>query len=164
MPGVLTAIMDNILQTQDLLISLSRITQTYFQFLQRVTIKTNNHPMLWLPSTAKNGLSIGASTTSSIGEVANFSANGYSKDGRVKPDLVAPGVLICSGRAQEAAIAIGGNCGSGTHANGNGMYMTLSGTSQATAVAGGSISLIREYLREEVGISSPTSLFSKRLQ
>ena len=54
------------------------------------------------PSTAKNGLSIGASTTSSIGEVANFSANGYSKDGRVKPDLVAPGVLICSGRAQEA--------------------------------------------------------------
>jgi len=113
------------------------------------------------PSTAKNGLSIGASTTSSIGEVANFSANGYSKDGRVKPDLVAPGVLICSGRAQEAAIAIGGNCGSGTHANGNDMYMTLSGTSQATAVAGGSISLIREYLREEVGISSPTSSLLK---
>ncbi len=41
------------------------------------------------------------------------------------------------------------------------MYMTLSGTSQATAVAGGSISLIREFIREEVGISSPTASLLK---
>ena len=113
------------------------------------------------PSTAKNVLSIGASTTNPSGSVANFSANGFALDGRVKPDLVAPGVMICSGRAQEAAIATGGACGSGTHANGNSMYMTLSGTSQATAVAGGSISLIREFIREEVGISSPTASLLK---
>ena len=113
------------------------------------------------PSTAKNVLSIGASTTNPTGSVANFSANGFALDGRVKPDLVAPGVMICSGRAQEAAIATGGSCGSGTHANGNDMYMTLTGTSQATAVAGGSISLIREFIREEVGISSPTSSLLK---
>jgi len=113
------------------------------------------------PSTAKNALSIGASTTNPSGSVANFSANGLSVDGRIKPDLVAPGVMICSGRAQEAAIALGGSCGSGTHANGNGMYMTLSGTSQATAVAGGSISLIREFIREEVGISSPSASLLK---
>lgn len=109
------------------------------------------------PSTAKNVLSIGATTTISNGNVANFSSLGPALDGRVKPDLVAPGVGICSGRAEEAAIPTGESCGSGTHSNGNDLYMSLSGTSQATAVAGGSISLIREFIREEIGISKPSA-------
>ncbi|RJU89126.1 MAG: hypothetical protein DWC02_00470 [Candidatus Poseidoniales archaeon] len=113
------------------------------------------------PSTAKNVLSIGASTTDPSGSVANFSARGYSLDGRVKPDLVAPGVSICSGRAEEASIPSGSSCGVGSHSNGNDMYMSLSGSSQATAVAGGSVSLIREFIREQVGISSPTSSLLK---
>jgi len=41
------------------------------------------------------------------------------------------------------------------------MYMSLSGSSQATAVAGGSVSLIREFIREDVGISSPSSALLK---
>lgn len=120
-----------------------------------------NASKVMAPSTAKNVLSIGASTTSPSGSVANFSANGPSLDGRVKPDLVAPGVSICSGRAEEAAIPVGLSCGSGTHLNGNGMYMSLTGSSQATAVAGGSVSLIREFIREEVGISTPTASLIK---
>ena len=112
-----------------------------------------NASKVMAPSTAKNVLSIGASTTNPIGSVANFSANGPSLDGRVKPDLVAPGVSICSGRAEEAAIPVGLSCGSATHSNGNDMYMSLTGSSQATAVAGGSVSLIREFIREEVGLS-----------
>ena len=39
--------------------------------------------------------------------------------------------------------------------------MTLSGTSQATAVAGGIASLTREFLREQVGISSPSASLIK---
>jgi len=113
------------------------------------------------PSTAKNVLSIGASTTSPAGSVANFSSQGPSLDGRVKPDLVAPGVLLCSGRAEAASIPIGLSCGSGTHSNGEDLYMSLSGSSQATAVAGGSISLIREFIREEVGIGTPTASLLK---
>ena len=113
------------------------------------------------PSTAKNVISVGASTTNPDGVVANFSAQGPSIDGRVKPDLVAPGVNICSGRAEESAIPLGFSCASGTHSNGNNMYMSLSGASQATAVAGGSISLIREFIREEVGISTPTASLLK---
>ena len=120
-----------------------------------------NASKVMAPSTAKNVLSIGASTTSPSGSVANFSANGPSLDGRVKPDLVAPGVSICSGRAQEAAIPVGFSCGTGTHSNGNNLYMSLSGSSQATAVAGGSVSLIREFMREEVGISTPTASLLK---
>ena len=120
-----------------------------------------NASKVMAPSTAKNVLSIGASTTSPSGSVANFSANGPSLDGRVKPDLVAPGVSICSGRAEEAAIPVGLSCGSGTHSNGNDMYMSLSGSSQATAVAGGSVSLIREFIREEIGISTPAASLIK---
>jgi uncharacterized membrane protein len=113
------------------------------------------------PSTAKNVLSIGASTTSPAGSVANFSSQGPSLDGRVKPDLVAPGVSLCSGRAEDASIPIGSSCGAGTHSNGVDLYMSLSGSSQATAVAGGSISLIREFIREEVGIATPTASLLK---
>ena len=122
---------------------------------------TQNSSKVMAPSTAKNVLSIGASTTNPSGNVANFSSQGPSLDGRVKPDLVAPGVSICSGRAEEAAIPVGSSCGSGAHGNGNDMYMSLSGSSQATAVAGGSVSLIREFIREDVGISSPSSALLK---
>ena len=120
-----------------------------------------NASKVMAPSTGKNVLSVGASTTNPSGSVANFSSLGPSLDSRVKPDLVAPGVSICSGRAQEAAIPVGWTCATGTHANGNNMYMSLSGSSQATAVAGGSVSLIREFIREDVGISSPSSALLK---
>ena len=120
-----------------------------------------NASKVMAPSTGKNVLSIGASNTSPSGSVANFSSLGPTLDNRVKPDLVAPGVSICSGRAQEAAIPVGWSCATGAHANGNDMYMSLSGSSQGTAVAGGSVSLIREFIREDVGISSPSSALLK---
>jgi len=120
-----------------------------------------NASKVMAPSTGKNVLSIGASTTNPSGSVANFSSLGPTLDSRVKPDLVAPGVSICSGRAQEAAIPVGWNCATGAHANGNDMYMSLSGSSQGTAVAGGSVSLIREFIREDVGLSSPSSALLK---
>ena len=122
---------------------------------------SQNSSQVMSPSTAKNVLSVGASTTNPTGNVANFSSLGPSLDGRVKPDVVAPGVAICSGRAEEAAIPVGTSCGSGSHANGNDMYMSLSGSSQGTAVAGGSVSLIREFIREDVGISTPTAALLK---
>ena len=112
------------------------------------------------PSTAKNVISVGASDPVTQ-SVANFSSNGYTKDGRIKPDLVAPGVGICSGRAEEANNINGQSCGLGSHSNGNDLYMSLSGSSQATAVAGGATALVREYIREEVGISSPSASLVK---
>ena len=93
--------------------------------------------------------------------MANFSSNGYTLDGRIKPDLVAPGVGICSGRAEEANNVNGLTCGQGTHQNGAGLYMSLSGSSQATAIAGGATALVREYIREQGGISSPSASLVK---
>ena len=50
------------------------------------------------------------------GQVSDESSSGPTSDGRIKPDLVAPGVNICSGRAEEASAPIGFTCGSGTWA------------------------------------------------
>ena len=118
------------------------------------------------PATAKNVIAIGASTTGATGTpaagaVVNFSSLGPSLDGRVKPDLVAPGVGICSGLAEEAKNPAGPSCLSGAHADGNSYYMSLSGTSQATAIAAGVAGLTREFIREQVGVSSPSSALVK---
>ncbi len=114
------------------------------------------------PGTAKNVLAIGASGTgSTLGSVAAFSSMGPSLDGRVKPDLVAPGVDVCSGRAEEAKTSPGLSCSSETHGNGDEMYTSLSGTSQATAVAGGVAALTREFIREQVGINAPSGSLVK---
>jgi hypothetical protein len=118
------------------------------------------------PGTAKNVISIGASTTGALGstppgDVASFSSEGPTLDGRIKPDLVAPGVNICSGRPEESSIASGTACGTGLHSNGQPLYMTLSGTSQATAVASGVGALVREYLREQQSIFTPSGSLIK---
>lgn len=118
------------------------------------------------PSTAKNVLSVGVSTTGSggsapAGSVDQISRLGPTVDGRIKPDVVAPGIDICSGRAEEARNPIGNACGSGAHANGDPLYMTVSGTSQSASVAGGLASLTREFLREQVGIQSPSASLIK---
>ncbi len=118
------------------------------------------------PATAKNVIAVGASTTGAsgtplVGAVVNFSSLGPSLDGRVKPDLVAPGVGICSGLAEEAKNPAGPSCLSGAHAGGNSYYMSLSGTSQATAIASGVAGLTREFIREQVGVSSPSSSLVK---
>ena len=118
------------------------------------------------PATGKNVLAVGASTTGAagtpaVGAVVNFSSLGPSLDGRIKPDVVAPGVGICSGLAEEAKNPAGPSCLTGTHAGGNAYYMTLSGTSQATAIASGVAGLTREFIREQVGVSSPSSSLVK---
>ena len=115
------------------------------------------------PSTAKNVLSVGASTTGAFnsdspGFVANSSSVGPTLDGRIKPDLVAPGVMLCSARAAEASFATGGPCSTSTHPGENTpRYMALSGSSMATPVVAGASAMARQHLREEVGISTPRS-------
>lgn len=121
------------------------------------------------PSTAKNVLSVGSSSTGAfgsveVGEVANSSSTGPTLDGRIKPDLVAPGVMICSARASEASFASGGQCSTSYHQDGTTpSYMTLSGSSMATPVVAGASAMARQYLREEIGIPSPRSDFIKAL-
>ena len=115
------------------------------------------------PSTAKNVLSVGSTTTGafnsdSIGEVFDSSSIGPTLDGRIKPDLVAPGVMLCSARAEEAAFTTGGPCSQAIHEDGSTpLYMTLNGSSMATPVVAGAAAMARQYLREVAGISEPRS-------
>ena len=114
------------------------------------------------PATAKNVLAVGTSQTGALaGSVANISSQGPSLDGRIKPDIVAPGINICSGLAEEAKSPAGFGCATGTHADGSSLYISLSGSSHAAAIAGGTTALIREFLREEMGLNSPSAALIK---
>ncbi|MEG6615151.1 S8 family serine peptidase [Peptococcaceae bacterium 1198_IL3148] len=102
------------------------------------------------PGAAKNAITVGA-TESPRGidedsdnpkQVAAFSGFGTS-DGRIKPDLVAPGTWIMSAsRADES------------------FYQYQSGTSMATALATGAAALVRQYL-EEVKQLQPSAAMVK---
>ena len=143
--------------------SIDWFTNDYPEFLVIFSAGDMGESGVTSPSTAKNALSVGASTTgafdsATVGQVFNESSSGPTSDGRIKPDLVAPGVMICSARAQEADLASGGNCSASMHSDGSTpMYMTLSGSSMATPVVAGASAMAREFLREEVGIATPTS-------
>ena len=114
------------------------------------------------PATAKNVLAVGTSNTGPLaGSVANISSQGPSLDGRIKPDIVAPGMNICSGLAEEAKSPAGFGCATGTHADGSSLYISLSGSSHATAIAGGATALVREFLREEMNLNSPSAALIK---
>ena len=119
------------------------------------------------PATAKNVLTVGASTTgrpgtAATGQIASFSSIGPTADGRIKPDIVAPGVQICSSRALEAQSPAGWSCSSARHSGTNTpLYMSADGTSTAAPVVGGAAILARQFLRTELSISNPDSALIK---
>ena len=96
------------------------------------------------PSTAKNTLTVGNHQNRYNGApdtMMSGSSRGPTDDGRIKPDVVAPGGYVRSCRAQEA-----GDTGSATWSNQ--YYLEYTGTSMATPNAAGAAALIREYLVE----------------
>ncbi|MDI6631871.1 MAG: S-layer homology domain-containing protein [Thermoanaerobacteraceae bacterium] len=97
---------------------------------------------------SKNALVVGASENprplfgcTGPETVARLSSRGPAGDGRLKPDLVAPGVGIIAPCSRLAASGLPGYR----------LYTRLDGTSMAAAVAGGATILLRQYLREEEG-------------
>jgi len=80
------------------------------------------------PGVAKNVITVGASETDSPENLAFFSSRGPTDDGRIKPDVCAPGHPIFSAQG-------------GTTFG----YVSKSGTSTATAVTSGAAVLVRDY-------------------
>jgi serine protease AprX len=90
-------------------------------------------------------------------EVAAFSSRGPTLDGRVKPDVVAPGTFILSTRSRFLDLK---NFGYGQFGHST-LYAYGIGTSMATPLVAGALGAIREYLRKSVGILSPSAALLK---
>jgi uncharacterized membrane protein len=111
------------------------------------------------PATAKNVISVGNHKNRYSGSPDSMwsgSSRGPTDDGRIKPDLVAPGAYVRSCRAQEATDT-GGNTWISSH------YLEYTGTSMATPNAAGAAVMVREYLEEIAQRPSPQGALVKAL-
>ncbi|ONI44673.1 hypothetical protein AN640_05310, partial [Candidatus Epulonipiscium fishelsonii] len=88
-------------------------------------LNPTNETTLTMPSSARNITSVGASNNF---QIANFSGQGYTRDGRIKPDITSPGVNIITPSIDKLR------------------YGRISGTSAAGAFVAGAYSLLMEYL------------------
>jgi len=111
---------------------------------------------------SKNGLVLGASQLPrpAFDPESNYadltwpsSSSGPAGDGRIKPDLLAPGSALISARSS----LVTGNFAA------NAYYTRMGGTSMAAAVAGGALALLREQLQVDFGVNSPSSALLKAL-
>jgi hypothetical protein len=99
---------------------------------------------VYSPSTNKNGLSVGSTrkqndaAASADQSISSFSSRGWSSDGRIKPDIMAPG---CNTSVKNDKNVTSGNC----VADGND---TGCGTSYAAPILVGAAALARQYFTE----------------
>jgi subtilisin family serine protease len=117
------------------------------------------------PGSAKNAITVGASENNrptfgsyadNTNQIAQFSSRGPTKDGRVKPDIVAPGTYILSSRSSLAP-------DSSFWANYNSKYAYMGGTSMATPLTAGNVALLKEHFLKNKGIDAKPSLIKAAL-
>lgn len=90
-------------------------------------------------------------------QVVAFSSRGPTKDGRTKPDVIAPGTFILSTRSTRIAA----NNYAWAAFPPSKMYFHMGGTSMATPLTAGAVALVREYLRKKAKIAQPTAALLK---
>jgi Subtilase family/Immune inhibitor A-like, MAM domain len=88
------------------------------------------------PATSKDSLAVGATGHAGSTLMASFSSRGPALDGRIKPDIVAPGTSTVS--AAGDASNVSNNCAT----------KILSGTSMAAPTVSGGATLLRQYFTD----------------
>lgn len=88
--------------------------------------------------------------------ISAFSSRGPCTDGRVKPDVVAPGTDIVSVRSRATS-----DTGWGPHPNTN--YCFMGGTSMACPLSAGAAALARQYCTNVAGLAQPSAALVKAL-
>ncbi|MBN1261121.1 MAG: S8 family serine peptidase [Anaerolineae bacterium] len=89
--------------------------------------------------------------------MAAFSSRGPTNDGRIKPDIVAPGSNILSTKSQ------GQYVGSGWGPGENQYYQFMGGTSMATPLTAGGVALVRQFYTDIEGITPSAALIKATL-
>ena len=88
-----------------------------------------------------------------MGGMAAFSGRGPLDDGRVKPDIAAPGTFVVSVRSQVAS-------GSGWGAY-NDYYLYMGGTSMSTPLTAGAAAIVRQAYTQRLGVAAPSAALIK---
>jgi PGF-pre-PGF domain-containing protein len=86
--------------------------------------------------------------------IAAFSSRGPTNDGRIKPDIVAPGTFIASTRSS----IVGSMTGWGIIDDN---YVYMGGTSMSTPITAGAAALVREYYTDVENVSNPSASLLK---
>ncbi len=89
--------------------------------------------------------------------LAAFSSRGPAADGRIKPEIVAPGTNIVSARDKHPS-ADPAKMSWGVYDDN---YVFMGGTSMATPVAAGAMALTRQFLLQKLGTESVSSALLK---
>ena len=91
-------------------------------------------------------------------DLAAFSSRGPCATGRRKPDLVAPGTFVLSARSSQMAA---NHFAWGSFPPAKRDYMFMGGTSMATPLVAGAAAVVRQFLRQEHGLETPSAALVK---
>lgn len=98
-----------------------------------------------------------APMANSADQVVAFSSRGPTQDGRLKPEVIAPGTFVLSTRSRKLSPGVT----AWSPFPPSKKYFYMGGTSMATPLVSGAVAILRQFLREWVGYTSPSAALLK---